>query len=162
MKKILFFCIACVIFLFAQGQNLKIRSSPILSPKKDKLVFSIDSGSGSNIDIYIYSFAEDTIVRTTNSTGLIYGYQYKEFLNWVDNDRILFISKHDGIARQWILDLSKKTLASNGYFPSNEYFLKYSRQNEESYYISSINGKEPAVYRRKLYSEKYQKITKKT
>jgi len=158
MKQILCFFIACAICLFVQGQNLKIRSSPVLSPKKDKLVFLIDSDS--NIDIYIYSFTEDTIIRATNSTGLIYGYQYKDFLNWVDNERILFISKQDGIARQWILDLSKNALEQNGHSPSNEYFLTYSPQTGESFYISSLKGKEPAVYRRKLYSETCQTISK--
>ncbi len=159
MKKILFFCSTCVICLFAQGQNLKI-SSPILSPKKDKIVFSIYSGS--NVDIYTYYFAKNTIERATNSTGLNYDYQYKSFFNWLDNDRILFISKYDtGMAQQWILDLSKNTLEPNGHSPSNEYFLTYSPLNEESYYISSLNGNEPAVYRRKLYSSKFQKVTKK-
>ncbi|MDL2262842.1 hypothetical protein LJC11_05010 [Bacteroidales bacterium OttesenSCG-928-I21] len=159
MKQILFFCITCIICHFAQGQNLKI-SSPILSPKKDKIVFSIYSGS--NVDIYTYHFVEDTIVRATNSTELNSDYQYKSFFNWLDNDRILFISKHgNGIAQQWILDLSKNTLEPNGYSLSNEYFLRYSPLNEESYYISSLNGKEPAVYRRKLYSSKFQKVTKK-
>jgi len=157
MKRILFFCIAYTICLFTRGQSVKI-DSPILSPEKDKIAFKIYMGS--NIDIYTYYFANDTIIRATNSSELNYDYQYKSFLNWIDNDRLLFVSKQTGIAQQWILDLSKNTLEPNGSSPSNEYFLTYSPLREETYYISSLNGKEPAVYRRKLYSEKSQKITK--
>lgn len=111
-------------------------------------------------DIFIYDIKKDTLWQITNSTELSFDSQYKINLNWIDNNKILFLSKHSGVVQQYIYDLNSNSISNNSCFSSHEYFLYYSNINEETYYVASRNDNEPAVFRKKLYNQKEKKISK--
>jgi Tol biopolymer transport system component len=158
VKQVIIFLTILISVWGANAQTVEIREGKI-SPNKNLIAFIGSSKSYEN-DILLYDLSRDTLSRITYSMDLNYGLRYKTNLNWIDNEKILFLSKQNGRIQQYILDLSKSTLEPNGSSSFDEYFLNYSPQNEETYYISSINGKEPAVYRRKLFSDNVIKITK--
>ncbi|WP_153802536.1 hypothetical protein [Paludibacter jiangxiensis] len=128
------------------------------SPNGDKIAFIAFLGSVE--DIFIYHLKNDSVSRETNSSDLNIGLQYKTSINWINNNQILFLSKQNGLSQQYILDIDKHTLTTNGASQSNEYLLEFDRTSQTSYYISSINGREPAVLTRKLGENKVANISK--
>lgn len=128
------------------------------SPERDKIAFIAFLGSVE--DIFIYHLENDSVSRETNSSDLNIGLQYKTSINWINNNQILFLSKLNGLSQQYILDVDKHTLTANGASQSNEYLLEFDRTSQTSYYISSINGREPAVLMRKLGENKVTSISK--
>lgn len=128
------------------------------SPNGDKIAFIAFVGSVE--DIFIYHLENDSVSRETDSSDLNIGLQYKTSINWINNSQILFLAKLNGHSQQYILDINKHTLTANGASQSDEYLLEFDRINQASYYISSINGREPAVLRRELGAGKVTDITK--
>jgi len=118
------------------------------SPDGNKIAFIAFLGSVE--DIFVYHIPNDSVSRETNSSDLNIGLQYKTSLNWINNSQILFLSKQNGISQQYILDIQRHTLTANGFSQSNEYLLEFDTLTRVSYYISSINDREPAVFMRKL------------
>lgn len=142
-----------------ETQDLFEIDSPILSPDGKTIALYIRVNA--IIDIYIYKLEQDSLYRVTNSSTLDYETSYKSGLHWISNDSILFLSRHEGTTQQYIVELNDFTITSNGKTNSNEYLLDYSTVNRESYYISSVRGREPAVFRRKLgVNEKPIKVSK--
>ena len=157
IKYLLTFTLAFFNIIYGIAQITKIREG-LISPMGNKIALICYSGAIE--DLYVYNIESDLLFRITNSQNLPIGLQYKTSMNWVDNEKILFLSKQSGIVQQYILDLENNSLTNNGESESNEYDLKYSGNNKESYYISSINGNEPAVFRRKSGENKATKISK--
>ena len=112
------------------------------------------------LDVFIYDLEKDSIVRITNSSDLNYDQQYKTFLNWVDNDRLIFISKHNGLAQQYILNIKTHSFDLESISSDNEYYLKYILTTNKTYYISSHNGKESAVFSKSIGEKNEKKISK--
>ncbi len=139
------------------SQITKIRDGKF-SPDGDKIAFIAFLGSVE--DIFIYHLENDSVSRETNSSDLSIGLQYKTSINWINNNQILFLSKLNGLSQQYILDINKHTLTANGASQSNEYLLEFDRTSQTSYYISSINEREPAVLMRKLGENKVTNISK--
>lgn len=133
-------------------------SSGKFSPNGDKIAFI--AYIGSTEDIFIYHLETDSVIRETNSSGLNAGLQYKTSINWINNNQILFLAKFNGLSQQYILDIDNHTLSANGNSQSDEYLLEFDRKNQFSYYISMINGREPAVLMRELGENKITNITK--
>lgn len=114
-------------------------------------------------DLFLYNIENGEITQCTGSQELKkydVGLAYKNSLNWIDNNRVMFISKHLGLVQQYIFNFSNNKFEANGTSKGNEYFMTYSRKNQESYYIASINNREPSVYRRKLGSLENIEISK--
>jgi TonB family protein len=111
-------------------------------------------------DLLVYDLQKDTLIRLTFSNGLTYDQQYKISPNWVNDYQIIFLSRHNGLVQEYLLDILQNKLIPNGSSPSNEYYLQYAPTSQTSYYISTINGHEPAVYSRKLNDTKIIQISK--
>ena len=112
-------------------------------------------------DIFVYSLEADSLKRLTTSESLNFDEQYKTSLNWIDDSNIIFLSKHTGQVQQYILDIQRGNLSSHSTSEGDEYSLCYSPQNKETYYVSSVKGKEPAIFRRGLVSYEPKRITTK-
>ncbi len=154
------FRLLTILILFGNlcySQITKIRDGKF-SPDGDKIAFIAFLGSVE--DIFIYDLENDSVSRETNSSDLNIGLQYKTSINWINNNQILFLSKLNGLSQQYILDIDKHTLTANGASQANEYLLEFDRTSQTSYYISSINGREPAVLMRKLGENKETNISK--
>jgi Tol biopolymer transport system component len=160
IKKTMKFKLLTLLILFGNfcySQITEIRDGKF-SPNGDKIAFIAFLGSVE--DIFIYHFDNDSVSRETNSSDLNIELQYKTSINWMNNNQILFLSKLNGLSQQYILDIDKHTLTANGASQSNEYLLEFDRTSQTSYYISSINGREPAVLMRKLGENKVTNISK--
>ncbi len=154
------FRLLTILILFGNlcySQITKIRDGKF-SPDGDKIAFIAFLGSVE--DIFIYDLENDSVIRETNSSDLNIGLQYKTSINWINNNQILFLSKLNGLSQQYILDIDKHTLTANGTSQSNEYLLEFDRTSQTSYYVSSINGLEPAILMRKLGENKVTNISK--
>lgn len=139
------------------AQITKIKEGKF-SPNGDRIAFIAYLGSME--DIFIFHLGNDSVSKETNSSELNFGQQYKTSINWINDNQLLFLSKLNGLSQQYILDINKHTLTANGASQSNEYLLEYDRESQTSYYISSINGREPAVLMRKLGENKVTNISK--
>ena len=126
----------------------------------DGKLIALDCFAGSNEDLYLYKIENDSLIRITNSTELLFGLQYKRSLNWIDNNKLLFLSKHTGIVQQYILDVKQNSFVSNGTSPNSEYNLCFSKRMNETYYISIVGNNEPAVFKRNFNSDIPIKISK--
>ncbi|WP_321309369.1 hypothetical protein [Marinifilum fragile] len=149
--------LSLLISISCYSQITKIRDGEF-SPDGNKIAFIAYLGNVE--DIFIYHIGNDSLSRETNSSNLNIGFQYKSSLNWIDNKQVLFLSKQNGLSQQYILDIDKHTLNANGSSQSNEYLLEFDKANQVSFYISSLNGNEPAVLMRKLGENKVTKISK--
>ncbi len=127
-----------------------------LSPNEKRIAFTYYVGK--ILDIFVYDLEKDSIVQITSSSTLDFDQQYKTFLNWIDNERLIFISKHEGLAQQYILDIQANTFKLESSSFEHEYNLKYS--NNKTYYTSSRSGKEPAVFSKIIGEKKEIKISK--
>ena len=156
MKKILLF-VVLLTCIHVSAQITEVGDSKV-SPDGKFIAFVCYMGMQQ--DIFLYSIQQDTLFQLTNSTNLNFDAQYKTSLNWLDDHQLLFLSKHDGMSQQYILDIYVRTIKSNGTSNSNEYLLEYSDVNNEVYYISSRKGLQPAVYRKKLDGSKEIKVSK--
>lgn len=131
-------------------QNTTIREFEF-SPEGNKIALLITTAMIT--DVFLYNIENETLIRCTNSDDLRnrnLGLAYKNSLSWCDNQRVVFLSKHSGLVQQYIFNFTNNTLEANGSSNGNEYFLSYSPKNNESYYVASINGNEPSVYKRDL------------
>ncbi|MDP4116703.1 MAG: hypothetical protein Q8903_11245 [Bacteroidota bacterium] len=138
--------------------NLIVREFEF-SPKGDVIAMLLTTKMIT--DLYVYMIKAKKIIRCTNSSELKNSdLGYKSWLQWCDNQSVIFLSKHSGISQQYIFDFSDMTLKSNGSSKGNEYFLTYSQKSQESYYIAVINNREPSVYRRKRASSINTEISK--
>lgn len=154
-KSILFFLLLLGSFV-VNAQITKIKSAK-LSPDKKEIAFICYLGLEE--DLFLYNIEADSLSRLTTSEGLSFEGQYKASLNWLDNSNIIFLSKHTGVVQQYVLDIQRGNLTSHSTSVGDEYSLCYSPKNEETYYISSIKGREPAVFRRGLISYEPKNIT---
>jgi Tol biopolymer transport system component len=131
------------------------------SPEGDKIALLLTTNMIT--DLFLYNIEDSKLTRCTNSIDLKNyntDFAYKNSLNWCDNESVIFLSKHSGLAQQYIFNFSNKTFEANGNSKGNEYFLTYSRKNQESYFIVGINDREPSVYRRKRGSSINSEISK--
>jgi len=130
------------------------------SPQGDKIALLLTTNMIT--DLYVYIIETKELIRCTNSNDLKDDSDLasKNSLNWCDDQCVLFLSEHTGISQQYIFTISNLTFKANGISNGNEYFLTYSRKNQESYYTASINNKEPSVYKRKLGSSVNVEISK--
>jgi Tol biopolymer transport system component len=131
------------------------------SPEGDKIALLLTTNMIT--DLFLYEIENRKLIRCTNSNDLKnynLDFAYKNSLIWCDNQNVIFLSKHSGLVQQYIFNFTKKTFEANGASNGNEYFLTYSRKNQESYYIAGINNREPSVYRRKLGSTVNLEISK--
>jgi hypothetical protein len=131
------------------------------SPQGDKiaLLVTIDMIT----DLFLYTIENETLARCTNSSDLKnhnLSLAYKNSISWCDNQRVIFTSRHLGLVQQYIFNFTNNTLEANGRSEGNEYFFTYSPKNKESYYVASINNREPSVYKRKLGSSINTEISK--
>jgi len=151
--------ILLLIFEVAQcyAQVTKILEGKI-SP--DGKLIALDCFAGSNEDLFLYNIENDSLIRITNSTELLFGLQYKRSLNWIDNNKLLFLSKHSGIVQQYILDVKQNSLVPNGTSPNSEYNLCFSKRMNGAYYISIVGNNEPAVFKRNFNSNIPIKVSK--
>lgn len=156
MKK-LFLFILILTSIQVNGQITKVGEGQV-SPDGNFVAFICYMGHVQ--DIFLYDLQKDTLSQITNSSMLDFDSQYKTSLNWIDNQRILFLSKYGGLSQQYIVNVFTKTMEPNGTSSSNEYLLEYSSVNQESYYISSHKGMEPAVFSRKLHDLRERKVSK--
>ena len=156
MKK-LFLFILILTSIQVNGQITKVGEGQV-SPDGNFVAFICYMGHVQ--DIFLYDLQKDTLSQITNSSVLDFDSQYKTSLNWIDNQRILFLSKYGGLSQQYIVNVFTKTMEPNGTSSSNEYLLEYSSVNQESYYISSHKGMEPAVFSRKLHDSRERKVSK--
>ncbi len=160
IKKNMKFKLLTLFILFVNlgySQITEIRDGKF-SPNGDKIAFVAFLGSVE--DIFIYHLVNDSVSRETNSSDLNIELQYKTSINWINNNQLLFLSKLNGLSQQYILDIDKHTLTANGTSQSNEYLLELDRANKTCYYISAINGREPAVLMRKLGNSRVENISK--
>lgn len=169
MKQIVLISLFCITIVSVQSKNKE--NELLLSPLPIKIESPTLSPNGKIIalyiiadyvkDIYIYDLVKDSLFRTTLTGNIGGDLMYKSGLCWINNDSLLFLSKHNGTSQQYILDLGTLSISSNGQTESDEYLIDYSVVNKESYYMSSVNRNEPAVFRRKLGNEsKAKKVTK--
>lgn len=131
------------------------------SPEGDKIALILRTQMIT--DLYLYNIQNGKLKRCTNSNELRnYNIDLgnKTSLYWINNQSFIFLSKHNGLMQQYIYNTSNNTFEANGISTGNEYFLTYSRKNQESYYIAIINNKEPSVYRRKLGSSVNIEVSK--
>lgn len=152
-----------LLFLFlsspiVNAQITKIRSAKLSMDRNSiALICFLESVQ----DIFVYSIEADSLKRLTASESLNFDEQYKTSLNWIDDSKIIFLSKHTGQVQQYILDIQRGNLSSHSTSEADEYSLCYSPQNKETYYVSSVKGKEPAIFRRGLASYQPKCITTK-
>jgi len=146
--------------LIADSLNKTTVREFVFSPQGDKIALLLTTNMIT--DLYLYNIVTKKLIRCTNSNNLKDNSDlaYKNSLNWCDNQRVLFLSKHSGKSQQYVFNFSNLTFETNGISNGNEYSLTYSRKNQESYYTESINNKEPSVYRRKLGSSFNFEISK--
>lgn len=156
MKRVLVF-VFLLVCIHVSAQITKVGDCKV-SPDGKMIAFICYMGMQQ--DIFLYSLQRDTLIQLTHSANLDFDAQYKKSLNWLDDHRILFLSKHNGLVQQYILDILTNTLKTNGSSASHEYWLKYSGVNDEVYYISSRRGSQPAVFRKKMNAEKEMKVSK--
>lgn len=142
----------------ANAQITKIRSAK-LSTNRNSVAFICFLESVQ--DIFVYNIEADSLRRLTTSESLNFDEQYKTSLNWIDDSNIIFLSKHTGQVQQYILDIQRGNLSSYSTSEGDEYSLCYSSQNKETYYVSSVKGKEPAIFRRGLVSYEPKNVTSK-
>lgn len=140
------------------AQITKIRSAK-LSTKRNSVGFICFMESVQ--DIFVYNIEADSLRRLTTSESLNFDEQYKTSLNWIDDSNIIFLSKHTGQVQQYILDIQRGNLSSHSTSEGDEYSLCYSPKSKETYYVSSVRGKEPAIFRRGLISYEPKSITSK-
>ena len=157
MVKKLFLFILILTSIQVNGQITKVGEGQV-SPDGNFVAFICYMGHVQ--DIFLYDLQKDTLSQITNSSVLDFDSQYKTSLNWIDNQRILFLSKYGGLSQQYIVNVFTKTMEPNVTSSSNEYLLEYSSVNQESYYISSHKGMEPAVFSRKLHDSRERKVSK--
>jgi len=130
------------------------------SPDGDKIALLLTTNTFIT-DLFLYDIKKAELTRCTNSVGLKnIDFAYKSWLNWCDNQSVIFVSKHTGLAQQYIYNFTNNTFVPNGSSTGNEYLLSYSRKNQESYYIAIINNREPSIFRRKLGSSVNSEISK--
>jgi len=150
-----------LIFLFINlniySQNNELREVT-LSPNEKLIAFTYHAEKV--LDVFIYDLEKDSIIKITDSSGLNFDQQYKTFLNWIDNERLIFISKHNGLAQQYILDIKANTFDIESISSDHEYNLKYLKVNNKTYYTSSRKGKEPAVFCKTVGEKDEKKISK--
>jgi Tol biopolymer transport system component len=131
------------------------------SPEGDKIALLLISHMVT--DLFLYNIKSGELSRCTGSDELRkynINLTYKTNLNWVDNQSIIFLSKHSGLVQQYIYNTTNNIFEVNGSSTGTESFLTYSRKNRESYYVAIIDNKEPSVYRRKLGSTVNIEISK--
>ena len=161
MKKI-FLLVLLLLSLNCYSQK-NVLEEVVLSPNEKLIAFTYYDAEGI-LDIFTYDLENNTTRRATNSYELKSGRQSKNCLNWIDNERLILISKPDGFEQQYILDIKKNTFdlesPSTGKDFENEYALIYSKTNNRSYYTAFRNGKEPAVYSKVLGEKEEKKISK--
>lgn len=158
MKTLIFLLSLLLSSPVVSGQISEIRSAK-LSMDRQSIAFICFLGSVQ--DMFVYNIETDSLRRLTTSESLNFDEQYKTSPNWLDSSNIIFLSKHTGRVQQYVLDIQRGNLSSYSTSEGNEYSLCYSSQNTESYYASSVKGKEPAVYRRGLISYEPKRITNK-
>ena len=158
MRTILVFCMLLCGIQTSTAQITKIRSAKV---SHDKSLIAFICFLKSNQDIFIYNIEVDSLQRLTTSESLNFDEQYKTSPNWIDNSILLFLSKHSGKVQQYLLDIKRGDLSSHSSSESDEYSLSYSPINKQTYYTSSIGGKEPAILTRGLISNTHSSVTSK-
>lgn len=156
MKKILIL-ILLFISLNIHSQSNELREVT-LSPNEKLIAFTYYADNV--LDVFIYDLEKNSIVRITNSSSLDFDQQYKTDLNWIDNEKLILISKHNGLAQQYILDIKTNTFELESSSSDNEYFLEYSKINNSTYYASSRKGREPAIFSKTIGEKNEKKISK--
>lgn len=156
MKSIVFSLLClCALAIPAAGQGVVVTEAS-LSPSGGLLAFIVDDGQKS--EIALYDFAADKVSRLTDSAETEPSLALKSSVNWIDDGRIVFLSKHTGIFQQYVLDIAGMEMAANGSSTTSEYDLAYSRDLGETFYLKLDNAYDTGIYRRPMNSSRAVRI----
>ena len=128
---VLFLAAAMLPFTKIAAQEQPIVQEAALSPSGERLAFILNDGERS--EVLLYDFGSDSIQRLTDSGETAASLSSKSSLNWIDESRILFLSKHTGLFQQYVIDTRDMTMTPNGTSGVSEYDLVY--YDGRSYYI---------------------------
>lgn len=122
---------------YPQAQ-LPIVAEAAISPSGNRLAFILDDGE--RPEILLYDFSNDRIERLTSSEEVDPVLAFKSSLNWVNDNELLFLSKHTGIYQQYAINIAEMTMTPNGSSRMSEYDMVYSADNNGTYYLQFAAG----------------------
>lgn len=148
MRVKIFSALLCLTFAMSATAQQPLITEAAVSPTGDKLAFIMDDGV--KMDVLLYSFDTDTVKRITDSDDSPASLAIKSSLSWIDNTHILFLSKHQGLLQQYIIDVPLMSMSENGSSSLSEFDLNYSEYDGGTYYLQFAPQGGNAIFFRKL------------